>query len=113
MTKNQAYDQGLSFSGSWERPWNRHLATEEAKEIRTKYKCRAVVVYDDGGYGIYVDQKYWDLRHLEDLERELSYWPTTITKLKDKYKKDLAEAEARQECIVAKIAEIKTNYKLN
>lgn len=106
MTGKQARAEGLSFTGVWERSCNRKYAAEEAKEIREKYKCRAVVVSDQGGVAVYAEEKYFALQRLNDLEGRLRCFPFRRQKLLEQ----LAELDKEQNDVAERIAKIQSEY---
>jgi len=59
MTERTARQQGLSFTGVYERSYNRDVAKTRAAEIRKEFKCRAVLVEANcGGVSVYADDLY-------------------------------------------------------
>lgn len=106
MTVTQAQTNGLIFTGIWERSYNRNVAKERAKQIRQKYKCRAVLVSEDGGVSVYADEKYSELCYLETLESMLNNIPNR----KQKLLKELAALEQEEKEMREKIAKIKSLY---
>ena len=106
MTTRQSQQQGLTFTGIWERNINRNKAKERALEIRRKYKCRAVLVNEDGGVSVYVDKKYNDIQHIERLEAKIRFIPNK----KEALLKQLIELEEEEKAIAKKINELKKLY---
>ena len=106
MTVRQATQSELYFTGIWERDYNRARAKASAKEIREKYKCRAILVNEDGGVSVYADKKYENLKHLEHLECLLKNIPATRQRLLNQ----LAELDEEENRLTEKIAEIKGMY---
>lgn len=106
MTVKQAQTNGLIFTGIWERAYNRVVAKERAKQIREKYKCRAILVNEDGGVSVYADEKYSKLCYLETLESMFKNIPNKRQKLL----KELEELEQEENQMREKIAQIKSLY---
>lgn len=108
MTEKQARTEDLVFTGIWERNYNRNEAKKMAKEIREKYKCRAVLVNEDGGVSVYADKKYDHLKHLEHLECMLQNIPAARKKLFEQ----LVEVDEEENKLKEQIAVIKNMYSL-
>lgn len=106
MTVAQARAEGLIFTGIWERDYRRNEVRAEAKKIREKYKCRAVLVDEEGGVSVYADRKYETLQRLETLECRLNNIPTARQNLLDQ----LAELDERESALKEQITAIKTLY---
>lgn len=110
MNVKQAKAEGLEFTGAWERYYNKADMVKEAAEIRKTYKCRAVVVSDNGGWGIYADQKYRDLKELEHSEQVLELLPKRLEAIHLEYKKDIEAISAYQTKLESRIKEIKDRW---
>ncbi len=106
MNERQARAEGLEFTGCWVRNYERVEARESAKYIREKYKCRAVVVNEQGGVAVYADKKYFELQRLNDLECRLKLIPCQRQRLLEQ----LAELEADEKKLSEQIAEIENKY---
>lgn len=106
MNARQAQAEGLSFTGVWEQSYDRKYAAEEAKKIRQKYKCRAVVVSEQGGVAVYADEKYFALQRLNDLEGGLRCIPFKRQKLLEQ----LAELDKEENDVAERIAKIQSEY---
>ena len=103
--------EGLSFTGIYS-SGNKEEVKQQAKEIRQKYKCRAVVVSKSNGYKVYADEKYFEMEELERAERILSFEDETKKKMYERYMSELNKYE--QECKRKKeyIDKIKNKYGL-
>ena len=108
MTVKQAIAEGLTFTGCWVRSDERIEARESAQYIHKKYKCRAVLVNEDGGVSVYADKKYEQLRYMEALECRLKFIPAAREKLVEQ----LAELDEEERRLSEKIAEIKELYNI-
>lgn len=107
MNVRQARAEGLSFTGVWERLHKRADVAEEAKKIRKNYKCRAVVVNEQGGVAVYADEKYFELRRLNDLKcRLINYCSAKRQRILEQ----LAELDEEENRIAEKITEIESKY---
>ena len=112
MTIKEAEKQGLIFTGIYESWFNKEKVKDQAQNIRTTYKCRAVVVKEDSGYSVYADSKYWDLTCLELYERKLSYMDSRKRELLERYQKELKELEKEENQLKEKINNIKERYSI-
>lgn len=106
MTVKQARAQGLTFTGCWVSADDRIEAKESAQHIREKYKCRAVLVNEEGGIAVYADEKYEKLKYMESLECRLNNIPAARQRLLEQ----LAELDEKENRLEEKIAEIKNMY---
>ena len=106
MTVRQARAEGLTFTGCWVRDYERAEARESAQHIREKYKCRAVLVNEEGGIAVYADEKYENLQYMESLECRLNNIPAARKRLMEQ----LAELDEEENRLEEKIAEIKNMY---
>ena len=112
MTRNEAERQGLYFAGIYELWYDKEKVKERAKIIRTKYKCRAVVVKEDNGYSVYAENKYRDLICLELCENKLLYMDSRKRGLLERYQKELKELEEEENKLKEKINNIKGRYSI-
>lgn len=112
MTRRQAEDQGLIFTGRYtSRPWEREeYCVKFAAEIRKKYKCRAVVVPEENGWSVYADEKYEYLKRLEECEVALRNIPIELDRLHNKYEQDVAGVQAKEIALAAEAEAIRTKY---
>ncbi len=106
MTVKQAKAEGLTFTGCWVRNYEREDARDSAKYIREKYKCRAVLVNEEGGIAVYADEKYENLKRLETLECHLKNIPAARQRLLEQ----LAALDEEESRLTEKIEEIQQMY---
>lgn len=110
MTRNEAERQGLCCTGIYELWYDKEKIKDRAQNIRTTYKCRAVVVKEENGYSVYADTKYFDLTCLESYENRLSYMDSSKKELLKKYLEGLKALEAEEKYLKEKINNIKGRY---
>lgn len=114
MTAKNAMAQGLVFTGCWTNAyWEKDMCTKRAAEIRKKYKCKAYVCTDDGGWGVYADEKYDDMQTLERAELFLARIPGELHRAQEKFDTEVAEIHKREISYANTIATIKNKYNLN
>lgn len=110
MTRNEAERQGLCCTGIYELWYDKEKIKDRAQNIRTTYKCRAVVVKENNGYSVYADTKYFDLTCLESYENRLSYMDSRKRGLLERYQKELKELEEEENHLKERINIIKGRY---
>lgn len=108
MTK---LEEDMQFTGAYTSHADEksHLVWE-AKGIREKYKCKARVVQEYGGWSIYADQKYRDLTRLEKLSLRANKILDEKANLREKFEKDMANLEAEADNIFWESRKIRDQY---
>ncbi len=89
MNQSQALSQGLECTGIYERYWNKDEVKARAAAIRKEYKCRAVVVEEDGGYSVYAGEIYRLTNTIKRLESRTKDYPNRERRLKQKFDDDM------------------------
>lgn len=125
MTKEQAIAQGCKYyTGIYKRSFEKEKVKQRAKEIREKYKCRAVVVkvpddkysrsYSPGGcgYSVYADRKYELMVQKESLENRMLSYPQAEARLREKFNQGQIELEQQKtsdgQCLAKILEELKS-----
>ncbi|MCA1800137.1 MAG: hypothetical protein LC687_00820 [Actinobacteria bacterium] len=104
MTERQAQQEGLRYTGIWERPWNSDKAKERAAEIRKKYNCRAVMVSQGRGVSVYAEPAYGIKQQAESAQRILENVQARKDAAYASYLKEVENIEAIAEDARQKIA---------
>ena len=105
MNANKAAQEGLRFTGSYERSYKKDLIKARALEIR-KLGFRAVVVDADGGYSVYADEYYFLDRQLTELEARVSYHDDRVARIQAEYETKMAQEQECQETYLRSITVI-------
>lgn len=104
MNKKQARAEGLNFTGHYERYWERDKIKNIAAVIRKLYKCRVVMVEEEGGISLYADAKYDAIRGIRDEQRIIDNAEVRIQRAKEEYLKKVEEITSRVECAKSYVA---------
>jgi len=114
MNEQKARQEGLSFTGCYER--DKESVKEEAKKIRKLgFKARVVTKYANPlsrgqntgitGWSVYADKKYFASKALEENKKRKEAIPSRLEKAKEDYKaavQKIKEDEAALEINIAK-----------
>ena len=98
MNKRQARAEGLHFTGHYERYWEKDKIKNIAAVIRKLYKCRVVMVEEEGGVSLYADDKYNAIRGIRDEQRIIDRAADEILRAKEEYEQKVAKIKDRAEC---------------
>ena len=85
MNKRQARAAGLEFTGHYERWYDRDKLKTIAAVIRKLYKCKVVMVDEEGGTSLYADDKYRAINGIRDEKRLLDREETDIQYYRDQF----------------------------
>ena len=100
MNKQQATNEGLYFTGMYESQWE-HEKVERLKlrikNIRKEYKCRIVLVKEEGGYSAYADEKYSDIEIMKSYHTQLYYIESRRKRAEERYQKEMQEIAKDEE----------------
>jgi len=111
MNKTTAINQGLDFTGIYERFYNKDIVKAKAAAIRKKYKCRAVVVDDDGGCSVYADKIFCLSESIGRLEKTAEQYHPRRERLKQKFEDALKELDQDEQKTLLKITEYEKELK--
>jgi len=93
MTERTARQQGLEFTGVYERSFNRDKAKERAANLRKQYNCRAILVTADGGVSVYAEPAYRVKRNAEEAANRLAQIQTRKERAYEKYMAEVAKID--------------------
>lgn len=110
MTSRAAEQQGLVFTGHYERFWDKEKIKNIAATIRKLYKCRVVMVTEEGGYSLYADDKYQAYEHARDMLGRLNRAPATRARIEEKYQNELIEHAKSVKYAEDQLTEIRAKY---
>ena len=115
MKEYQARNEGLSFTGIYEWAYERESLKVRAATIRKEYKCRAILVPDEGkrGLSIYAGQEYFDAKRIEVLTIMTSGYSKKLNKLREKYEQELQDLEEDQEKKLLELSNLKEKTYVN
>ena len=111
MNQSQALSQGLECTGIYERYWNKDEVKARAAAIRKEYKCRAVVVDEDGGCSVYAEDIYNLTKSIERVEAQVKNYPNRKRRLKKKFEDEMDELKREELRIKDALAEYKQQLK--
>jgi hypothetical protein len=90
MNKKAAEEQGLRFTGYWERSYKRESVKVKAADLRAK-GYRAVLVEDQSGFSIYADTKYFEDQEIEMLDVTIENADARRAKARENYEQVMTE----------------------
>lgn len=104
MNKKQARAEGLNFTGHYERYWEKDKIKNIAAVIRKLYKCRVVMVEEEGGVSLYADAKYDAIRGVRDEQRILARVNDELKRAQERYEEEITKITSRADCARSYIA---------
>jgi len=126
MNENDAIARGYQFTGEYERIYDKDKLKAKITTIRKSgYKCVMVVNRASGyersgekkgqitGYSIYADQKYHDDKRRQEIKNRLAQIPANKNYAKKRYDEKLAEIEAQEQSLLARLKELESKNPLN
>lgn len=110
MNKRQAYAEGLRFTGHYERWYNRDKVKNIAAVIRKLYKCRVVMVEEDGGVSLFADGKYDAIKGIKGEQWYIDNEASQLQKAREEYEQKITAITSRANCARSYIAAQEEKY---
>lgn len=110
MTKRQAREEGLIFTGHYENYFERNKLKTIAQILRKLYKCRVVMVEEECGVSLYADEKYDALHRLEYVQNMLKHEAKCRAEVEERYRQELKELNNKYDNFRSEVEAISEKY---